>query len=178
MWNDLRFRLRALFRRDAREDELNDELRFHFEQEVEKYKKSGASDEEAKRRARLAFGGHEQVKEDIREAQGTSWIENALQDLRYAVRQLRTNPTFSVVIILTLALSIGANSAIFSVIHGVLLKTLPYREPDRLVRMFLSNSAYPKFEPLRFSGLPGTEPIVRVDGRIHPRRCAALGPRI
>src|SRR5271163_3329462 len=145
MWNDLRFRLRAIFRRETREAELNDELRFHFEQEVEKYKRSGLSDEDAKRRARLAFGGHEQLKEDIREAHGTTWIENALQDVRYAVRQFRTNPTFSVVIVLTLALSIGANSAIFSVIHGVLLKTLPYREPDRLARIFLSNSAYPKF---------------------------------
>ena len=145
MWNDLRFRVRNFLRRDARESELNDELRFHLEQEVEKYRQAGASDEEAKRRARLAFGGHEQVKEDIREAQGTAWVENTLHDLRYSVRQLYMNATFSVVIILTLALSIGANSAIFSVIHGVLLKKLPYREPDRLVRIFLTNAAFPRF---------------------------------
>ena len=145
MWNDLRFRLRNFFRGDRRESELNDELRFHFEQEVEKYKRAGASDAEARRRARLAFGGHEQVKEDVREAQGTTWIENTLKDLRYAVRQLWTNSTFSSVIILTLALSIGANSAIFSVIHGVLLKKLPYQDPDRLVRIFLTNDAFPHF---------------------------------
>jgi predicted permease len=145
MWNDLRFRLRSLFRREVVETELNQELRFHFDNEVEKYKRSGMSAEEAKRRARLSFGGHEQIKEDIREAHGTSFVDNTLQDLSYAIRQLRANPTFAIVITLTLALSIGANSAIFSVIHGVLLKTLPYPEPDRLVRIFLSNSAYPKF---------------------------------
>ncbi len=145
MWNDLRFRLRSLFRREVVETELNEELRFHFDNEVEKYKRSGMSAEEAKRRARLSFGGHEQVKEDCREAHGTSFVDNTLQDLSYAIRQLRANPTFAIVITLTLALSIGANSAIFSVIHGVLLKTLPYPEPDRLVRVFLSNSAFPKF---------------------------------
>jgi len=145
MWNDLSFRLRSLFRRKTVETELNDELLFHLEHEVEKYKKSGLSDAEARRRARLSFGGHEQVKEDCREAHGASFVENTLQDLRYAIRQLKGNPTFTIVIALTLALSIGANSAIFSVIHGVLLKTLPYSEPDRLVRIFLSNSSYPKF---------------------------------
>ncbi len=145
MWNDLRFRLRSLLRRDAVETEMDDELRFHFDNEVEKYKRAGMTTEEARRRARLSFGGHEQVKEDVREAHGTSLIDDARQDLGYAIRQLRANPTFAIVITITLALSIGANSAIFSVIHGVLLKTLPYPEPHRLVRIFLSNDAYPKF---------------------------------
>jgi predicted permease len=145
MWNDLRFRLRTLFRREVVETELNEELRFHFDHEVEKHRRAGMSLEEAKRRARLSFGGHEQVKEDIREARGTSFIDNTLQDLHYAIRQLRANPTFAIIITLTLALSIGANSAIFSVIHGVLLKPLPYPDPDRLVRIFLSNAAFPRF---------------------------------
>src|SRR5271163_3220739 len=145
MWNDLRFRLRSLFRREVVETELNEELRFHFDNEVEKYKRAGMPTEEAKRRARLSFGGHEQVKEDIREAHGTSFIDNTLQDLGYAIRHLRANLTFTIVITLTLALSIGAHSAIFSVINGVLLQTLPYPEPERLVRIFLSNAAYPRF---------------------------------
>jgi predicted permease len=145
MWDSLRFRLQALWRRNQEEADLNDELRFHFEKQVEKLRLAGMSGEEARRRARLGFGSHEQVKEDCREARGTSFVENARQDLRYALRQLRSNPTFAVVIILTLALSIGANSAIFSVIDGVLIQSLPYRQPGRLVRIFLSNAAYPKF---------------------------------
>src|ERR1700739_361518 len=127
MLDDLRFRARALFRRAAVEEELEEELRFHFDRQVEKYMRSGMTEEEAKRNARLAFGGHEQGKEDCREARGTALIEMTLQDARYAFRQLWANPTFALVMILTLALSIGANSAIFSVIDGVLLKRLAYR---------------------------------------------------
>src|SRR4029077_1439399 len=108
----------------------------------EKYMRYGMTEEEAKRRARLAFGGNEQIKEDCREARGTAFFELTLQDTKYAVRQLWANPTFSLVMILTLALSIGANSAIFSVIDGVLLKRLPYQQPDRLVRIFLSSPEY------------------------------------
>jgi predicted permease len=145
MLSDLRYRLRVLFRHKAVEEELDDELRFHFEREVEKYRKRGMSESEARRQARLAFGGQEQAKEDCREARGTSFIELTLDDTKYAVRQLLSNPTFAVVMILTLALSIGANSAIFSVINGVLLKRLPYPQPERLVRIFLSSQAYPKF---------------------------------
>jgi putative ABC transport system permease protein len=145
MLSDLRFRLRALFRRSAMEQELKEELRFHFEHEVEKHKKAGMSDEEAKRRARMAFGGQEQVTEDCREARGTSLIEGTVHDLRYAARQLWASRTFAVVIILTLALSIGANSAIFSVVDGVLLKPLPYPQANRIVRIFLSNTMFPKF---------------------------------
>ena len=145
MLDDLLYRTRALFRRNAVENELEEELRFHFDRQVEKYLRSGMTEEEAKRRARLAFGGHEQVKEDCRETRGTGFIELTLQDAKYAFRQLWANPTFALVMIVTLALSIGANSAIFSVINGVLLKRLPYSEPERLVRIFLSSREYPKF---------------------------------
>ena len=145
MLEDLRYRTRALFRHNEVETELDEELRFHFDKQVEKYMRSGMTEEEAKRRTRIDFGGHEQVKEDCREARGTAFVELTLQDTKYAFRQLLTNKTFSLVMILTLALSIGANSAIFSVINGVLLKRLPYSQPDRLVRIFLSSREYPKF---------------------------------
>ena len=145
MLDDLLFRARALFRHRLVEQELDEELRFHFDREVEKYRKRGMSEEQARRQARLAFGGHEQVKEDCRDARGTSFIELTLDDAKYAVRQLVLNPTFALVMILTLALSIGANSAIFSVINGVLLKKLPYPHAERLVRIFLTSQEYPKF---------------------------------
>ncbi len=130
MLDDLRFRTRALFRRNAVEQELEEELRFHFDREVEKYTRAGMTAEEARRRARLAFGGHEQVKENCREARGTGFIELSVQDAKYALRQLWANPTFALVMIVTLALSIGANSAIFSVIDGVLSRGFPIRSPS------------------------------------------------
>ncbi|KAA6461865.1 ABC transporter permease [Acidobacteria bacterium AB60] len=145
MLDDLRYRARALFRRRQVEDELDEELRFHFDREVQKYISRGMTGEQARRTARMAFGGHEQVKEDCREARGTSFLELTFDDAKYAVRQLIGSPTFSIVMILTLALSIGANSAIFSVINGVLLKRLPYPQPQRLVRIFLTSHEYPKF---------------------------------
>jgi MacB-like periplasmic core domain len=137
----LAFSLARAISAKCRETELNEELGFHFEQQVEKYKRSGMADVEARRRARLIFGGHEQVKEDCRKARGTSFVGDARQDVRYAVRQLRANPTFAIVIVLTLALSIGANSAIFS----VLIQSLPYRQPEKLVRIYISTGSYPKF---------------------------------
>jgi len=145
MLDDLRYRVRALFHRNELEIDLDEELHFHFDREVQKHIARGMSQEEARRMARMAFGGHEQVKEDCREARGTNFIELTMDDAKYAIRQLIGNPTFSIIMILTLALSIGANSAIFSVINGVLLKRLPYPEADRLVRVFLSSHEFPKF---------------------------------
>ena len=145
MLSDLRYRLRALFRRDTVETELDEELRFHFEKEVEKHLRSGLTAEESRRQVRLAFGGDSQIKEDCREIRGTRFIEISLQDVRYALRQLCENPVFATVMILTLAFSIGANSAIFSVIDSVLLRSLPYRQPEKLTRIFMTSEAFPKF---------------------------------
>ncbi|WP_109484946.1 ABC transporter permease [Occallatibacter savannae] len=145
MLDDLRFRTRSLLHHSQMENELDEELRFHFDKQVEKFMRSGMSEDEAKRQARLAFGTQEKVKEDCREARGTSFLELTVDDARYAARQLIANPTFALVMIATLALSIGANSAIFSVINGVMLKRLPYPQPERLVRIFLSSKEFPKF---------------------------------
>ena len=132
LWSDLRYRLRALFRRNAMERELSAELQFHYEHQVEKLIGAGVPAEEARRRARYAMGGLDQVKEECRDARGTSPFESLLRDVRHGVRQLRKRPAFALVVILSLALGIGANTAIFTLIDTVLLRSLPVADPSSL----------------------------------------------
>src|SRR5579864_5254156 len=135
MLNELLYRLRALVRRSAVESELDEELRFHFAQQVEKYVRSGLDRAEAVRRARLTFGGMEQVKEECREARGVVFVDTLLKDVRYGLRTLRKSPGFTIVAVLTLALGIGVNTTLFTAYDAIALKPLPVGGPDSVVRL-------------------------------------------
>lgn len=128
----LRRRLRALFRRSMVEREMENELAYHFELEKQERMRAGASAAEAHRAAIHAFGGVDHVKEAYRDARGTRPLENLFQDLRYGVRVLRRNPVFAAAAVTTLALGLGAALAVFNVVNGVLLRPLPYRNPERI----------------------------------------------
>jgi predicted permease len=125
-------RLRSLFRHAKVEKELDDELRFHLERNIELNVARGLAPEEARYAALRAMGGIEKAKEESRDSRRTRLLEDCLQDLRYGWRTLSRAPAFASVAILTLALGIGANTAVFTVVNGVLLRPMPFPEPERL----------------------------------------------
>src|SRR5260370_31189993 len=113
---------------------LSVELRYHFERLVRESIAAGVPPAEARRRARLEFGGVEQIKEECLDIRGR-WLEDLAKDLRYTARTLRRSPAFLMVSVASLALGIGANTAIFSLIDAVMLRSLPVKEPGRLVQI-------------------------------------------
>ncbi len=146
-------RIRSFFRQEQAERELNEELQHHIELKTQENIEAGMSAEEARYAALRAFGGIEQKKEQCRDADRLRWLEDLIHDLRYGLRQLRHNPGFSAVAVLTLSLGIGVNAAIFSVAYLDLIRPLPYPQANRLVmfgvvvpgldsRPFLFRSSY------------------------------------
>ena len=135
----LPLRLRSLFRRDHVEHELSDELQYHLEQKTQGYIAAGLASDEARRKAQREFGGIELSKENCRDTRSVNYIQDLVQDLGFGLRVLRNSPVFALVAILTLALGIGANTAIFSVVHGVLLRPLPFPKQDQLMMLWEKN---------------------------------------
>jgi predicted permease len=133
-------RLRSLFHWAQEDQELDDELRDHLERRTEEYVSKGMAPEEARRRARLDMGGIEQTKEKCRDERRVNWIEDFVQDLQFGLRILRKSPGFTAAVVLTLAVGIGATTAIFTLIDAVMLRALPVAKPSQLYRLGDNNN--------------------------------------
>jgi len=174
----LRLRARSLFRRTRVERELDDELRFHLEQQIAENLAAGMSAEEARYAARRSVGGAEQIKEECREMRRVNWFTDLAQDARYGLRMLAKNRGFSAVAILTLALGIGANTAIFTLLHATLWKPLPVEHPEEIYQVLRTSStgdfkgefsiSYPLFQQLAKAARPWGEVIAT--GRVNSQK--------
>jgi hypothetical protein len=128
--------VRALLGRERFDREMAEELRFHLEKETEAHMRAGMDAAAARRAARLAFGAVDSVRESVREESGWSWLDDLRVDGRFAVRSLARNPVFAAVAIVTLGLGIGAATAVYSVVDGVLLRPLPWVDEDRVAMIW------------------------------------------
>src|ERR1700741_1127234 len=145
VWKRVGAWMRALVERKRMEREMDAELRFHVEARAEDLVRGGMEPEEARRQAAMEFGGVERTKEECRDARGGNFVDGLVQDLRYGVRMLRKSPGFTAVALLTLALGIGANTAIFSLINALMLRTVPARDPEPLVNLLPRYPGEPAF---------------------------------
>jgi predicted permease len=197
LWN-------GLWRRSNMERDMEDELRLHIEERADALENSGLRREEAVRRARLEFGAVENYKEQCREARGLRWPGELMQDLRYAIRMARKSRGVTIVAVLSLALGIGANTAIFSILNSLLLTSLPIRDPGGLVHLqvwrqtFRGAISYPLYQRFRANlrgklfedicatgapgassaSLPGADPIQIVQANVTANYFDVLGVRM
>src|SRR5260221_115162 len=132
----LAYYVRSLVSRDRAEAELEDELQFHVERQIAEYVKGGMSPNEARLAALRTLGGLDQIKEEVRDTDRIPWLETLVQDVRFALRTFRRRPGFAASALTVLAFGVGSSTAVFSVVNGVLLTPLPYRDPGRLTRIF------------------------------------------
>ncbi len=135
MW----MRLLGLVRRNRADEDFSAELEAHLALHIDAGVRAGLSESEARRQALILLGGAEQTRQAHRDGRGVLWLENFAQDVRYGVRTLRRAPGFTVTAVLTLGLGIGACTAVFSLVNAVLLRSLPYGDPERLVYLFTPN---------------------------------------
>jgi predicted permease len=165
-FNFLGARVRALFRRESVLRDIEEELRVHVEMETETNIERGMPPDEARAAALKSFGNPGRKTELGYEIRGGGWIESLWQDLRYAIRTLFRNPVFSVVTLLTLAIGIGSTTAIFSVVHALLLKPLPYPDSDRLVRLVVNQPPGPTGGPQRGATGIGVRELAELRSRM------------